>query len=185
MGTLILDASVLIGLLDAADARHGQAVDDVEATDLAGEGLLAPASAYSEVLVSFARARRISDARDAITAMGIAVTPMTNQIAESAAELRATHDRLRLPDAIVLATAKELQARLLTYDDGLAKIARGGITADSRPRPVAVHHRVAPTVGGGCDEPAYACTGELGNRLKQNPTLGPLDAITKNGRRRR
>jgi predicted nucleic acid-binding protein len=33
---------------------------------------------------------------------------------------------LRLPDAIVLATARELQARLLTYDDDLAKIAREG-----------------------------------------------------------
>ena len=64
MGTLILDASVLIGLLDTADAHHSQAVDDVEAADLAGERLLAPASAYSEALVSFARERRTSDARD-------------------------------------------------------------------------------------------------------------------------
>lgn len=126
MGTLILDASVLIGLLDTAGALHRQAVDDVEAADLAGERLLAPASAYSEALVSFARARRASDARDAIAAMGISVTPMTSSIAEHAAKLRAAHDRLRLPDAIVLATAGELKARLLTYDDGLAKIARGG-----------------------------------------------------------
>lgn len=40
--------------------------------------------------------------------MGIAVTPLTAAIAERAAELRAAHDRLRLPDAIVLATAREL-----------------------------------------------------------------------------
>lgn len=123
---LILDASVLIGLLDTADPHHSQAVEDVEAADLVAERLLAPASAYSEALVSFARARRVSDARDAIAAMGIFVTPMTGPIAESAAELRAAHDRLRLPDAIVLATAQEFQARLLTYDDGLAKIAGGG-----------------------------------------------------------
>jgi predicted nucleic acid-binding protein len=124
VGPLILDASVLIGLLDTADAHHRQAVDDVEAADLAGERLLTPASAYSEALVSFARARRTSDARDAIAAIGISVTPMTSPIAEQAAELRAAHDRLRLPDAIVLATTRELQARLLTYDDSLAKIAR-------------------------------------------------------------
>jgi predicted nucleic acid-binding protein len=123
VGTLILDASVLIGLLDTADAHHSQAVDDVEAADLVGEKLLAPASAYSEALVSFARARRIRDARDAIAAMGITVTPMTSRIAETAAELRAAHDRLRLPDAIVLATARDLHARLLTYDNVLANIA--------------------------------------------------------------
>lgn len=125
MGALILDASVLIGLLDTADSHHRAAVDDVEAADLAGERLLVPASAYSEALVSFARVRRISDAREAIAGMGIVVTPMTSSTAEMAAELRATHDRLRLPDAIVLATARELEARLLTYDDGLAKIATG------------------------------------------------------------
>jgi predicted nucleic acid-binding protein len=130
VGTLILDASVLIGLLDTADAHHSRAVDDVEAADLASERLLAPASAYSEALVSFARARRTDEARDAITAMGISVTPMTGPVAESAAELSAAHDRLRLPDAIVLATARELHARLLTYDDDLAKIAPRGITAD-------------------------------------------------------
>jgi predicted nucleic acid-binding protein len=123
VGTLILDASVLIGLLDTADAHHSQAVDDVEAADMADEKLLVPASAYSEALVSFARARRIRDARDAIAAMGIAVTPMTSRIAETAAELRAAHDRLRLPDAIVLATVRDLHARLLTYDNVLANIA--------------------------------------------------------------
>ena len=76
MGALILDASVLIGLLDTADAHHALAVDDVEQADLAGNRMLAPASAYSEALVSFARAGG-KDARDAIAAMGISVTPLT------------------------------------------------------------------------------------------------------------
>ncbi len=123
MGALILDASVLIGLLDTTDAHHAAAVDDVEAADLQGKDLLAPASAYSEALVSFARARRLSDAREAIAAMGIAVTPMTAAIGERAAHLRAAHDRLRFPDAIVLATARILDAELLTYDDCLARVA--------------------------------------------------------------
>lgn len=123
MGALILDASVLIGLLDTADAHHATAVDDVEAADLAGTDLVAPASAHSEALVSFARAGRLSDARDAIAAMGIAVTPLTAAIGEDAAQLRAAHGRLRLPDAIVLATARILNAELLTYDDRLARAA--------------------------------------------------------------
>jgi len=124
VAALILDASVLIGLLDTADAHHQQAVDEVEAADRGGDTLLVPASAYSEALVSFARAGRTADAREAIAAMGITVVPMSQAIAERAAEIRAKQDRLRLPDAIVLATARELRAQLLTYDDNLDRIAK-------------------------------------------------------------
>ncbi len=124
MAALILDASVLIGLLDTADAHHGSAVDDVEAADHADLPLLTPASAYSETLVSFARAGRVTDARVAIAAMGISVEPLTAAIAETAAVLRAEHETLRLPDAIVLATAQHLHATLLTYDDQLSRIAK-------------------------------------------------------------
>jgi predicted nucleic acid-binding protein len=120
---LILDASVLIGLLDAADAHHARAIDDVEAADREGRQLLAPASAYSETLVAFARAGRLGDARQAVAAMGIAVVVLTAAIAERAAELRARHERLRLPDAIVLATAQEQGGELLSYDRGLSRIA--------------------------------------------------------------
>ena len=123
MGALILDASVLIGLLDSADPHHSAAVDEVDAVDQAGTQLLTPASAYSEALVSFARVDRVADARRAIAAMGITVTPLTAPIAERAAELRARHDRLRLPDAMVLATAQALGADLLTYDDRLWRVA--------------------------------------------------------------
>jgi predicted nucleic acid-binding protein len=123
VGALILDASVLIGLLDTADAHHANAVDDTEAADLAGRQLLAPASAYSESLVAFARAGRVREAREAILAMGIKVTPLTEAIAEHAAELRAHHERLRLPDAIVLATARELGGDLLSYDRRLIQVA--------------------------------------------------------------
>ncbi len=123
MAALILDASVLIGLLDTADAHHHRAVEDVDGADSAGDTLLTPASAYSEALVAFARASRTPEARDAIAAMGITVVALSQEIAERAAEIRAQHDRLRLPDAIVLATARELRADLLTYDETLTKIA--------------------------------------------------------------
>jgi hypothetical protein len=68
---------------------------------------LAPASAYSEALVAFARAGRLADAREAIAGMGIAVTPLTAAIAERAAAARVARGGLRLPDAIVLACAHE------------------------------------------------------------------------------
>jgi predicted nucleic acid-binding protein len=120
---LILDASVVIGLLDTADPHHSRAVDDVEAADLQGQQPVLPASAYSEALVAFARARRLDEARRAIAAMGITVVPLTDTIAERAAELRARHERLRLPDAIVLATAQGLGGRLLSYDRRLSRLA--------------------------------------------------------------
>lgn len=121
MGSLILDASVLIGLLDDADAHHERAVDDVEAADEASTALVAPASAYSEAMVAFARVDRIGGAREAIAAMGIRVSPLDARTAERAAELRARNGRLRLPDAIVLATAHELGGDLLSYDERLAR----------------------------------------------------------------
>lgn len=123
MEALILDASVLIGLLDTADVHHGRSIDDVEAADREGRQLLLPASAYSETLVAFARAGRLDDARRAVIAMGVTVMPLTDTIAERAAELRARHERLRLPDAIVLATAQELGGKLLSYDRRLSQLA--------------------------------------------------------------
>jgi predicted nucleic acid-binding protein len=120
---LILDASVLIGLMDTADAHHDRSIDDVEAAGRAGRQLLLPASAYSETLVAFARAGRLDDARQAVVAMGITVVPLTETIAERAAELRARHERLRLPDAIVLATAQEQGGELLSYDRRLSQLA--------------------------------------------------------------
>lgn len=123
MGALILDASVLIGLLDTADAHHERAVTDVENADRAGHTLIVPASAYSETLVAFARARRLADARASIAAMGIQIAPLTAAMAERAAELRVGRKHLRLPDAMVVACAREIGGELLTYDERLAGVA--------------------------------------------------------------
>lgn len=123
MGAVVLDACVLIGLLDAADAHHEQAVADVERADLDGSDLIAPASAYSEVLVAFARADRVREARASLEMMGIVVESLTAETAERAATLRAKHDRLRLPDAMVLAASEPDGRELLTYDARLRGIA--------------------------------------------------------------
>jgi predicted nucleic acid-binding protein len=121
---LILDASVLIGLLDAADAHHERAVEDTEAVDREGRQLLLPASAYSEALVAFARAKRVGDAREAVAGMGVTIVPLTAAMAEAAAELRARYESLRLPDAMVLACVQLRRGRLLTYDQHLNRLSR-------------------------------------------------------------
>jgi predicted nucleic acid-binding protein len=122
VGALILDASVLIGLLDSADAHHNSALSDVERADQAGRQLFAPASAYAEALVAFARADRTHEARDAVAGMGITIAPLTATMAERAAAARARHSHLRLPDAIVLACAEELEGDLLSYDERLRQV---------------------------------------------------------------
>jgi predicted nucleic acid-binding protein len=53
--------------------------------------------------------------------MAIAITPLTAAIAERAAAARVRYGRLRLPDAIVLACADELDGELLSYDKRLAQ----------------------------------------------------------------
>jgi predicted nucleic acid-binding protein len=123
MGAVVLDACVLIGLLDAADAHHERAVADVERADLDGYELIAPASAYSEVLVAFARVGRVREARASLEAMGIVVESLTAEVAENAATLRAKHGTLRLPDAMVLAVSESADRTLLTYDARLRAIA--------------------------------------------------------------
>jgi predicted nucleic acid-binding protein len=116
MGAVVLDASVVIALLDASDAHHARALDDVEAADRREQALMLPASAYSEMLVVFARAGRVAQARDAVSGMGIAIVPLTAEIAQAAAELRARHRHLRLPDALVLASGPAYNAEILSYD---------------------------------------------------------------------
>jgi predicted nucleic acid-binding protein len=44
----MLEASVLIGLLDAADSHHDRAVDEIDQADRADHQLLTPASATAK-----------------------------------------------------------------------------------------------------------------------------------------
>jgi PIN domain nuclease of toxin-antitoxin system len=50
--------------------------------------------------------------------------PLTAEVAERAARLRSIHRGLRLPDALVLATADVLEATALTADRAWARISR-------------------------------------------------------------
>ena len=56
--------------------------------------------------------------------MGIHIEPLTPDIAERAARLRAHHAALRLPDALVLATADALDAIAFTCDRAWPRVNR-------------------------------------------------------------
>ncbi len=123
MGTLALDADVVIAFLDASDDQHQRAIDTLRPRLTAGDRLILAASVYAEILVHPIK-RNADDAVDEfIAAIGADIVGIDRDIARRAAQLRASHRGLRLPDALSLATALATSAQLLTLDHQLAKIA--------------------------------------------------------------
>jgi predicted nucleic acid-binding protein len=122
---IVIDASVVIGFLDADDEHHEAAVAALEAS--ASDDLVLPATAYAEILVAPARKRSgaVDRVEEALSALTVRLEPVTPTIARSAATLRARHRSLRLPDALVLATADVLgAAKVLTADRAWPRISR-------------------------------------------------------------
>jgi predicted nucleic acid-binding protein len=121
VGAIALDASFAIGFLDPADAHHERAVSSLRELDRAE--LAMPASVYSEILVRPLAGGHAGVIEEFVDALRIEVVPLDRSIARLAAELRVEHRGLRLPDALVLATARLHDARLLTFDDRLSRFA--------------------------------------------------------------
>ena len=119
MGLTHLDAGILIGFLDRADAHHAAAsLVLAEALDR-GDHLAMASSAFAEILVAPARAgeRAIEVVQDARRRLPIDIVGIDADVALEAARLRAAHRSLRLPDALVIAAAVEAGAqRLVTTD---------------------------------------------------------------------
>ena len=126
MGLTVLDAGVVIALLDASDRHHAEARRALEQALLAADELVLPVSAYAEALVGPMR-RGAAEAAivDALVdALPARVEPASRLIAQRAAQLRARFGvGLRLPDALVIATALHLGAdRIITTDAGWPKV---------------------------------------------------------------
>ena len=120
MALTILDAGVVIAVLDSNDVHHGAARTALTDARSRGEDLAVSASAYAEILVGPFRqgAAAASKVDEFLAALPARVEPATREIAASAARLRAQHGpKLRLPDALVVATAVELSAVLLLTTD--------------------------------------------------------------------
>ena len=120
MALTVLDAGVIIAILDSNDLHHAAARAAVARSRDRGDELAVPASAYAEVLVGPWRQGPQSAAKvdDFLAALPARVEPVTREIAAVAAQLRAQHGAgLRLPDALVVATAVQLHAVLLLTTD--------------------------------------------------------------------
>ena len=119
MGTVVLDASVVLGLRDPGDSHHAAASEALRASRSAGERLVLPASALAEVLVGASRlgAEAVERTEAFVDAIIDDVHPIDRETAKAAAELRARRRNLRLPDAFVLAVGKVLHASVVLTAD--------------------------------------------------------------------
>lgn len=124
MAIVVLDASVIIAFLDAGDGHHAAARAAVG--QARREMLVLPSSAYAEVLVDPWRhgPEAVAVVRRFVRELGIRIEPLTADIAEGAARLRARYRTLRLPDALVIATAEALDAGALTCDRSWPRASR-------------------------------------------------------------
>jgi predicted nucleic acid-binding protein len=125
MGAVVLDAGVVIALLERQDVHHAAATRAIREARDRGEQLILPASVYAEVLVQPARRNEqaAADVDDAIDAIPAVIVPIERAIARSAGAIRAADGRsLTLPDAMVLACAQIIGAdRVLSTDRVLAR----------------------------------------------------------------
>jgi predicted nucleic acid-binding protein len=123
MGAVAPDADVLIAFLDDRDPNHRRAVERLGPRLQPGHRVVLGASIYAEILVGPLRAGRAHEVDEFLADARIAVLAIDRPVARRAAELRAEHPSLRLPDALALAFALANQAHLLTFDRRLARIA--------------------------------------------------------------
>ena len=87
-------------------------------------GLLIGATVYAEVIVRPLQQGTATTVDGFLDAAGVRLVAVDRAIARQAAELRAAHPSLRLPDAMSLATALVGDADLLTLDRKLQRISR-------------------------------------------------------------
>ncbi|MEU4534466.1 PIN domain-containing protein [Streptosporangium sp. NPDC023825] len=119
MPTVMLDTNVIVGLLDPDDALHSQARDAVRRWEDKMASFAISVITWGELRVGAIRkgvaAERMLEAfRAAVIDRIVGVDEAT---AESAALLRAADLTIRVPDALIIATAREAKADVLLTAD--------------------------------------------------------------------
>lgn len=121
---MVLDADVLIGALDGVDSHHDSARQLFTGWHESGRQPVISAVNLSEVLVAPAAERpTLAAARKAIAVLGVTIERPSEGTAIEASRLRARHP-ISLPDAYGLATARELEAPIASFDRKVLSAAR-------------------------------------------------------------
>ena len=125
MGLALLDSSIVIGALNRHDALHEAASRAVRA-ERDRHALAITALTYAEILVGPLRAGGRAVAVVERFAAQVRIVDLSPDIARLAAELRAAR-RLKLPDAVIVATGLRLGADVILTADarwkGIEKVA--------------------------------------------------------------
>lgn len=141
--TVVLDADVLIGVLDGSDPHHATSRTLFTEWRARGEAVVVSVVNLSEVLVAPAGDRQtLRRARTAIAALGVDVHQPNEAVGVDAARLRRLHP-ISLPDAYCLATARQTDAALASLDGKVVRaaeaehiaVAIGGTAGGRTPRP--------------------------------------------------
>ncbi|WP_250281040.1 type II toxin-antitoxin system VapC family toxin [Frankia sp. CiP1_Cm_nod2] len=119
MGAVVLDTSVILALFDPQDALHACSAQAARRRRDAGDVFLLPATVLAELLVGAARRseEEVATRRRLTTAAFGPPYPVDEAVAVAAALRRARHQSLRLPDALVLATADVVDADTILTGD--------------------------------------------------------------------
>lgn len=130
---VVLDSDVVVGFLDRQDALH-EAADAVIREFARKQRLVASVVTYAEVLTG-ARLGHHNEDDVAGFFRGLlsAVLPVDVAVANAAADLRSRFKSLRMPDALILATAETDSDvdLIVTGDQRLTKVS--GLRVEVRP----------------------------------------------------
>lgn len=114
---IVLDASVLIGHLEPADAHHVQATAMLIAHP--SESFAASVITLAEVYTGAARSGQAQRLNEILTQLQVEELDLPAGAAQRLGELRAATN-LKMPDCCVLYTAERHGAAIATFDDKLA-----------------------------------------------------------------
>lgn len=114
---IILDASVLIGHLESADAHHDAATALLDAHML--DSFAASVITLAEVYTGAARVGRADQLAGALRRLSMESLELPADAAPRLGELRAA-TKLKMPDCCVLYAAESRGAPIATFDEALA-----------------------------------------------------------------
>lgn len=118
---IVLDASVLIGYLDAADAHHELATALL--TREVDEDLAVNILTVAEILVAPTRTGQAEMVLDILDDLAVATLQLPVEAPLALAQLRA-ETQLKMPDCCVLFSARDQKARLASFDERVVKAAQ-------------------------------------------------------------
>lgn len=103
---VVLDSDAVVAFLDSGDALH-EAADEAIRDLLGRDRLVASAVTYAEVLTGARLGRHDENrVRGFFTDLISEILPVDAEVTDKAADLRSRRKSLRMPDALILATAE-------------------------------------------------------------------------------